>query len=177
LIREYVNAFRGVECVFWSKNKDKSITLEIINSVIETSHEITDKLYADIVAKFSEFVLSPKELLERNFFLTSVATALFNDSFGVNDEKLKKALRILSERLNEDAFMQVCEYLKYISKLSLMAENSRDKMSEYLSYWLFMNIRDSEEFIVEEMPLYMFAGSVIYNVFNNFLDKNNLELK
>jgi hypothetical protein len=40
-----------------------------------------------------------------------------------------------------------------------------------------MKICDSEDIIVSEMPPYLFAGSVIYNVFDNFLDKNNLVLK
>jgi hypothetical protein len=163
--------------MFWNKKKDILFYLDIINSVIETSHEISSRLYADLVAKFTEFDLPPKEILERNFFLTGLAAALYNDSFGTHDDKLKRALRILSERLYDDAFLQVCEFLKYISNQSLMFDNSEEMMVRYVSNWLYMKICDSEDIIVSEMPPYLFAGSVIYNVFDNFLDKNNLVLK
>ncbi|MBU7316068.1 hypothetical protein [Paenibacillus oleatilyticus] len=163
--------------MFWKSKKNDQHNLGIINEVIETSHSIVNSLMRDIRERFSEFDLGDQSIWERNLFLTCIGTTLFCNNRAFYDEKLKKALQILNDRLLEEGFLYVAEYLTHMSKVSFNSDISGDKIQEHLAVWLYINIRNTEGFVEEETPPYAFAGTIIHQVFGDILDKHSIAMK
>lgn len=157
------------------KRENNIRTLEIL---IEVSRQISEQLYDDLIKRFPRRDdLSDADKWRSTIFLTSLGTGLFNDSFSFKEDSIKKCLELLGEALSEEAFYGLTNYMKYMSSIMVTRDTSGELIYEYIGSWLYMTIRNNDKFIEEETAPYLFAGTLIYETFNNYLDKNQLSIK
>ncbi|MGG3508405.1 hypothetical protein ABES58_23410 [Paenibacillus lautus] len=162
--------------MFFTEKKIRENNIRSLESLIEAARLISEDMYADLLKRYSTEQVKDADKWRSVIFLTSLGTGLLNDSFAFNVNKIENCLDLLGGALNQEAFDFVTDYLKYISTILLTKDSNDELIYEYLGSWLFMSINQTDDFVEEETSPYMFAGTLIYKKFNNFLDNNRLQI-
>lgn len=163
--------------MFFTKKRNRESNIQSLESLIESARIISEDMYLDLVKRYPAEQLVDANKWRSVIFLTSLGTGLLNDSFAFKEDRMKKCLELLGGVLNQEAFNYLTDYLKYISNVLLTNGSNDELIYEYLGSWLYMSINQTDDFVEEETPPYMFAGTLIYKTFNNFLDNNHLQIK
>ncbi|MGO4786615.1 hypothetical protein AB4124_04095 [Paenibacillus sp. 2KB_20] len=162
--------------MFFTEKKIRENNIRSLESLIEAARIISEDMYADLLKRYSTEQVKDADKWRSIIFLTSLGTGLLNDSFAFNVNKIENCLDLLGGALNQEEFDFVTDYLKYISTILLTEGTNDELIYEYLGSWLFMSINQTDNFVKEKTPPYMFAGTLIYKTFNNFLDNNHLQI-
>jgi hypothetical protein len=162
--------------MLWFTKKKHKHNLKIINEVIEISHNTVTSIMNDIEKVFPNYNFNKDENWEKNLFLSCIGTTLLNNPEAFAGERINIGLNVLSNRLTQDGFNYVCEYIKHFSYISLKF-NLDENLDQHICAWLYMNIRNGAELVLEESQPFVFSATIILKTFSGILDENNLVMK